>query len=351
MKPFKSITGIVKRFLMVSLFPVFSLFLWFQVFQMFQGSLYARDESGIHKTFNDKKAIQLQTFSGECIIKKSSSSRLELRFIPSSGTGFEPEFKEQGDTLIAKEKFHLSGDSTWNLFVPENFSIQFQSISGNFTAEGIKGNISATTVSGNISARDCQGEISLKCVSGGLEVKNLSGTINLTAVSGDLEINDLSGEIRIKAVSGDIDANRLEGSVSMKCPAGDINIKEAKASFEIKTASGDIDAKSIIITKSSSFTAASGSIYVGLAKSAGHDLTLESASGDSVLNYNGNPITGYFEFKAATDQGDIISPFPFQKEEEIEKWGKKYSIKSFKKEGTPKISIYTASGKAELKIK
>jgi hypothetical protein len=97
---------------------------------------------------------------------------------------------------------------------------------------------------------------------------------------------------------------------------------------------------------------ASGSLYVSLAQSADYDLTLDSASGDAVLNYNGHPIEGYFEFKASRDGGEIIAPFPFEKEEEREKWGKTYVIKSFKRVvEIPKIYIYTAAGKAVLKEK
>jgi DUF4097 and DUF4098 domain-containing protein YvlB len=320
---------------------------------LFLAGLYAYGEHEIRKTFKNKKVVQLNTFSGDCVVKKASGSEVEILFIHSySTTSFEPRFEEDGDKLIIKEKFHLSGsgDSTWNISVPDKTTVLFQTISGNFTAEGVRGSITANTVSGDIAARDCQGELNLTCVSGELNMKNLSGDINLTGVSSNLELRDLSGEIRVNTASGDIKAERLDGSILVKCPSGDIEIRDAKGSIEVKAASGDINAEGIIITKESSFKVASGDVYVGLAKSAEQNLSLECASGDAILNYNGNPIEGYFEFKAIADRGDIISPYPFEKEEEEEKWGKKYLIKSFKRElDIPKIRIYTASGKAELR--
>ncbi|MGD2086687.1 MAG: DUF4097 family beta strand repeat-containing protein [Candidatus Aminicenantes bacterium] len=322
---------------------------------LFLAGLYAYGEHEIRKTFKNKKVVQLNTFSGDCVVKKASGSEVEILFIHSySNDRFEPRFEEEDDKLILKEKFHLSGsgDSTWNISVPDKTTVLFQSISGNFTAEGVRGDITASTVSGDLAARDCQGELNLKSVSGELDIRNLSGNIDLIGFSSDLEIRDMSGEIRVKTASGDIKAERLDGSVLVKCSSGDIEIKDAKGSIEVKASSGDIHAEGIIITKESSFKVASGDVYVGLAKSAEQNLSLECASGDAILNYNGNPIEGYFEFKAIADRGDIISPFPFDKEEEEEKWGKKYLIKSFKQGlDVPKIRIYTANGKAELRKK
>jgi DUF4097 and DUF4098 domain-containing protein YvlB len=316
---------------------------------------YAHGEHEIRKTFKNIKVVQLNTFSGDCVVKKASGSEVEILFIHSYSTArFEPRFEEDGDKLILKEKFHLSGsgDSTWNISVPDKTTVLFQSISGNFTAEGVKGDINASTVSGDLAARDCKGEVNLKSISGELDVKNLSGNINVTGVSSSLEIKDLSGEIRMTTASGDIKAERLDGSILVKCPSGDIEIKDAKGGIEVKAASGDIHAEGIIITKESSFKVASGDIYVELAKSAEQNLSLECASGDAILNYNGNPIEGYFEFKTIADRGDIVSPFPFDKEEEEEKWGKKYLIKSFKRGlDVPKIRIYTATGTAKLREK
>jgi len=318
-----------------------------------KGSLYA-EEQEILKTFKNKTKVTIETFSGNCIVKKGSGNEIIVRFVHTyPDTGFKPKFLEEGSTLVLKElRLSGSGSSTWYLTVPEKTGIKFKSISGHFSVAGLKSNINAKTVSGDINARDCQGELSLASVSGDMDVENLSGKVNIKSVSSDLEVKNLSGEVQVKSASGDIEAEALEGAIVVKVASGDIEINNSQGSFEVKTASGDISAVNIIIKKESRFKVASGDVYVKLAKSASHDLTLASASGDAVLNYNGNPIEGYFEFKAIEDSGKIISPFAFDKEEEEEKWGKTYLIKSFKrKSNTPKILIHTASGKAVLKEK
>ncbi|UCD37294.1 MAG: DUF4097 family beta strand repeat protein, partial [Fidelibacterota bacterium] len=136
----------------------------------------------------------------------------------------------------------------------------------------------------------------------------------------------------------------------------DIDINNASGRFEVDNASGDIEAKSVTIEDDSNFDTASGDVLVSLAKSSEYDLELDAASGDVVLDYNGNPVTGYFEFTARMDRGRIVSPFKFDTEEEYEPgWGDRgrlvtYMRKSFT-EGSdePVIRLATASGTAELK--
>ncbi len=339
----------MKKLKAVILFSVFFGALFFV-----EADLYA-GEREILETFKNITMVKLETFSGDCVVKKGTGSEVKVRYVYGDfGTGDKPKFKQEGSTLVLKEKLHLSGsgDSTWYLTVPGKTAIKFKSLSGNFSVEGLKSKISVETVSGDVEAGNCSGDIYLSSISGDFEVENLSGNVRVKSVSSDLEVKKLSGEVHVKSVSGEIEAEELEGAIVLKVASGDIDINDSRGHFDVKTASGDISASNIIIKGESRFKVASGDVDVKLGKSSAHDLTLASASGDAVLNYNGNPIEGYFEFKALDDGGKIFSPFAFDREEEEEKWGKKYLIKSFKrKSGTPKILIYTASGKAVLKEK
>jgi DUF4097 and DUF4098 domain-containing protein YvlB len=315
----------------------------------------AREEKEIRRSFTGKKMVQLNTMSGDCIIKGSTGDELKVRFVHTySNTNFEPQFKEEGTTLILKEKFRLSGsgNSVWYLVVPEGTEIKVSSISGDISIKNTAGKLNATTVSGDVKASDCKGTLEFKSASGDVDVENMSGDVTVRGASSDLKVKQLKGNIEVKTASGDVDAIDLEGDMVIKSPSGDIEIKNAAGTFNIKTASGEIHATDIQIKNESFFKTASGDIQVTLAKSATKDLHMDTASGDVTLNYNGNPIEGYFEFKVDAKRGDIIAPFPFEKEEEIQQWGKKYLIKGFKREiDIPKIYISTASGTAILKEK
>jgi len=120
---------------------------------------------------------------------------------------------------------------------------------------------------------------------------------------------------------------------------------DAKDLVEFELVSGDC----IIKKGESSFTTASGSVYIRLSESLAYDTKLTSASGNATLDYNGNNISGTFEFVARVKKGEIISPIKFDKEEIFTKNGKEYYRKSFTKGNkTPEIKIETSTGKAEL---
>lgn len=337
------------------LYTVIILLLCAGPLALVDGNAYAQDKQ-IRKTFKNISSVHVSTMNGDCVIKKGNGSDVEVMFEHTySNLAFEPQFLIEGEgTLVLKEKFRLKGDgeSTWTVFVPQKTDIRFSSIGGSFSVVGLDSNISAKTVSGDVTTKNCHGQLTLSSISGNMEVEDLSGKIDLKCISNDLKVQKLAGDVRITVGSGDLDASQLEGTIAIKAPSGDVTLDDAKGVFKVKTASGDIIAKNITITKPSYFKVASGEVNVTLGQPLDFDLTLDSASGDAVLNYNGHPIEGYFQFKAESGRGEIICPFPFDKEEEQEKWGKTYLIKSVKRVvEIPKVYIYTATGKAVLKEK
>ncbi len=305
----------------------------------------------IKKTFKNIKEVKFKGMSSDCVVKgvKGNEVIVYLEYT-SDNDYFKPQIKEDNGTLILKDRWHGGEECVWTITVPPKTAVKLSSVSGDFSIEGLESEIDAKTVSGDITARDCKGEVRLNSTSGEFEVKNLEGEIDLDGASSDMKAEKLSGDIEIQTASGDIEAVAFKGEISLKAASGDIEIEQAKGEFKVQTASGDINASDISIENESQFKVASGDVEVTLTESVAHDLTLASASGDAVLDYNGNPIKGWFEFTALVEDGMIISPFKFDKEEIEEKWGKKYAVKSFKKgSDTPKIYIKTASGKAVLK--
>ncbi len=280
----------------------------------------ATERQEITKTFNRKESIDMRFVSGDCHIKKGSSDKIQVHLVYriNPPDAFEPEFKEKSDKLVLKEHFHgsSSGSSTWTLTVPDGIEIQFKSASGDFEITDLKCEIKVNTASGDVS------------------IENSGQEFDVNTASGDVTIDNSKGEFDINTASGEISGSKVTGE------------------FSFNTASGDIDGKEILIEEESSFNAASGDVYVELAKNSVYDLKISSASGDAILNYNGNTIEGYFEFIAKVRNGRIKSPFKFEKEEEFYRNDQLYARKSFTKgKDTPRIYISTASGKAELREK
>jgi DUF4097 and DUF4098 domain-containing protein YvlB len=305
----------------------------------------------IKKTFKNIKEVRFKGMNSDCVVKKAAGNEVTVHLVYRSDSDyFKPQIKADDGTLVLRDMWHDGEECVWTITVPSKTAVKLSSVSGDFSIEGLDSDIDAKTVSGDMTAADCKGAVRLTSASGEFEVKNLEGKISLDGASSDMKAEKLAGEIDIQTASGDIEAIGFNGEISLKAASGDIEIEEAKGEFKVKTASGDINASDISIQKESQFKVASGDVEIILAESAAHDLTLASASGDAVLDYNGNPIKGWFELTALVDDGMIISPFKFDKEEIEEKWGKRYAVKSFKKESdSPKIYIKTATGKAVLK--
>jgi DUF4097 and DUF4098 domain-containing protein YvlB len=305
------------------------------VLSVFLVGAYAGEKQEIRKSFEAYKTVKLALVSGDCAIEADDQKGIELSVVHTyDSKKYEVVVDKKEGVLILKEKFNGSGsgDSMWNLSVPRNTEIIFSSASGDGDIKGLtKG-------------------LTFKSASGDLECGNIKGNVTVSTASGDLEIKNITGDITVKTASGDIEGGNLKGKMTVKSASGDIELNGLTGSINVRTASGEIELDGLVITGDSSIKTASGEIEVKLEKGNEHNLTLVTASGDVVLDYNGNPLKGMFEFSARKSSGEIISPVKFQKKEETKHHGQKYVVKSFSIGGnSPKIILKTASGTVELK--
>lgn len=291
----------------------------------------------IHKEFDGVKSVKLSTVSGDCIIKSHRSDKVIVDLVyevdPEDAIDFK--FDERRGKLVIKERWHGSSSSShviWTLTVPEEAEIDFSTASGDIEVTGPIGEIEASTASGDI------------------ELDNVSGEVDVSTASGDVTIIKGDGEMNISTASGDVEGAEIKGEMEISTASGEIEIADSRGLFELSCASGEITADNIAVEGASSFSTASGSVKVVLAETSEHDLSLSAASGDVTLDYNGNPVVGYFEFEARKRRASIKCPFDFDDEEEFEKWDQMYVRKSFTRKGdNPAIYLSTASGKIVLK--
>ncbi len=308
----------------------------------------------VNKTFSFKEKIKISTVSGNCKIKEGTTNDIQVHLLYTySDDCFEYIFKEESNYLRIAEDFHgnnCHGKSEWTITVPSNVSIKFNSASGDLVLNKVDNSVYANTASGDIVVKNVGSEIDITTASGDIVLENINGNSEITSASGDVIASSCKDGLSISTASGNIRTQDIHGNIEITTASGDLDISNAIGKFTLKAASGKVNAENIELTEESYFTSASGDVNVILAKSAEHSLKISSASGNSVLDYNGNEIKGYFEFSARVDKGDIISPIKFDKEEVIEKSGKDYDLKSFTAgSNSPKIIIKTASGNAQLK--
>lgn len=252
------------------------------------------------KTFDKKSRIKISTVSGDCIVKKGTSDRIEVEVVNSytPEDNFEAEFDESGKTLHLAEHLYgnTRGNATWTISAPDGIKIEFSTASGQLTINDLQGDFEASTA------------------------------------SGEIEIDNCGGEFHLSSASGDISASNCTGV------------------FDLSTASGEVTASSVTLEEAGSFSTASGTAEVRLSKTPEFDLSVSSASGSAIVDYGGSPIKGTFEFTAKKHDGEIDAPYAFDREEEFRRYGDRYILKSFTKEtDSPLIKISTASGEAILK--
>ena len=275
----------------------------------------SRDE--ITRTFTGIKTVKIETVSGDCHISQATGDEVEVRVTDHYRPYgvFEPVFRDRGKTLYLREELDgsCSGGSDWNLIVPKGTEVKFSSASGSLEVEDFEGEISLSTASGDAAIRSCFGEFEFSTASGNVYMTNCKGDINASTASGDVELD--------------------------KC----------KGYFDCSTASGRVEAHGVALEGEGSFTTASGSVEVVLVTTPEYDLTVSSASGRAMLDYNGNPLKGSFEFTARVHKGDIISPIDFVHEREYERYDQVYVEKTFSRGESPLITLGTASGRVVLR--
>lgn len=285
---------------------------------VFSLNLYAKGDKDIQKKYTGKKEIKVKLVLGDCYLKKSSDNSIHVHLVHSyDDDNFEPIFKEKGKSIYLREKFHGNnpgGHSKWTIAVPEGMEIDFESATGDFYAEGIsKAEIDGSTGTGDIEIKDSEGEFDLNTGTGYVEVAGSKG---------DFDLNSGTGKVKIENSKGNFDAN---------------------------SGTGDVKANNITIEEEGDFNSGTGDVEITLPKGENYDLSINSGTGDAVLNMDGQPIEGYFEFTANARSGRISSPVNFDKEEEYLEGDNEYLRKSFTKgKKTPRFFISTGTGKAKL---
>ena len=274
-----------------------------------------RDE--VSRTFSGIKVIKIETVSGDCHISQGTGDDVEVRVVSHYRPydAFEPIFRDRGKTLYLREELDgsCSGGSDWNLIVPKGTRIKFSSASGSLEAVDFDGEIATSVASGDAAVHHCTGEFEFSSASGDIYMRNCEGDFNTSTASGDIELEDCRGLFDCSTASGTVEANRVE------------------------------------LNAEGSFSTASGHVEVVVAKTPEYDLNVSAASGRAILDYNGNPLKGSFEFTARARKGRIDSPFDFEHEREYERYNQLYVEKTFNRGESPLITLGTASGRVVLK--
>jgi len=296
----------------------------------------------VEKTYTGIKSIRLTTASGNGTIKKSNTNevKVHLRYTYDKDV-YTPSFEQKGDRLTIEEDFKRSrwsrGYSEWTLEVPDGIELDFKTGSGNIEVMGVNIEIRSNTGSGNIEIEEVTGEVRANTGSGNITFSQVEGSLDANTGSGSIRLDRTKGDANLNTGSGNIRSNGIEGELSMN------------------TGSGNIDVIDAIITGASSFNTGSGNAEVSLGGSLDYDMSVSTGSGDAILDFNGQEISGEFIMRAS-DKDDIRAPFSFDEAYEDERGGNygRRGRNGYVKEAKVgskdiQIKISTGSGRAVVK--
>ncbi|OGU55523.1 MAG: hypothetical protein A2V66_07145 [Ignavibacteria bacterium RBG_13_36_8] len=244
---------------------------------------------------------------------------------------------ESSNSLDLEEEFddkNPKGESFWEIKVPDDLKIDFQSATGSFIMSGIKVDLEGSSGTGN------------------LEVENCSGIFDMNSGTGMVTMKSSKGEFKLNSGTGNVVSISSSGDFDLNSGTGDVKLNDVKGEFSLNSGTGDVEADGIAVDRRSKFNSGTGDVYILLNNNPNDDIELSSGTGSAVLNMNGLPLKGLYVFKTKADDGRIICPVDFDEEEEYWRNGELYEIKSFVK-GTdsPEIKISTGTGTAELSLK
>ncbi|MGB8941376.1 MAG: DUF4097 family beta strand repeat-containing protein [Streptomyces sp.] len=164
------------------------------------------------------------------------------------------------------------------IHVPTGSSLHGQGMAADFLGVGELGDCQLSTGLGHIRL-DRTGSLRLTASLGTVTVGHAAGSVETTADRGDTHLGEVEGTVTVRAKGeGDISVREAHGTARLHAENGDVRVGLAHAAVDVRTRQGDIHVGEMA---RESLVAATtfGSIRIGVARTSGARLFLESTAG------------------------------------------------------------------------
>lgn len=245
----------------------------------------AQAQIQIKQSFQGIRLIYMMPPKGDCRIQISPGTRVTIALETHYDGDDVPaySFLQQGDTLTIRETYHPAsvrgGMPVWTLQIPMGTQVSYKTGAGSISVMGLSANLELNTGKGNI------------------------------------DIHDFSGSVFGSTGHGNIELRRSNGMVDLHTGTGNILLSASRGTLKANTGRGHIDGENLHVDGPGTFLASSGDCRISLEETPAADLTLSSASGSAVLNYNGHLMQGEITFHVGKGV-KIASPFVFERTRE-----------------------------------
>lgn len=117
-------------------------------------------------------------------------------------------FRHEGDLI------HLSCNDDLSLRLPKGANISIQKIGGDSSIRGVVGGVQLGEIFGDLSIRDVN-HLVVETVHGDLSLRGAKGNVSAKQVHGDASIRDVMGNVSLDSVADDVALRDVKGNVNV----------------------------------------------------------------------------------------------------------------------------------------
>jgi DUF4097 and DUF4098 domain-containing protein YvlB len=211
-------------------------------------------------TFDARGTVSVSCPGGAVVVTGSDRNEIKVRARTENGA---IRFTSSGQrATLEPAQGRGCSDGRFEITVPIGARVSASSWSGSVSVRGVHGDVDTHTQSADIDLRDV----------GRLDLETLSGDVTIQGVKGDAMIHTVSGDVSLTGARGDVEAETVSGDLELQ----DIVAKQVRT----HTTSGDVDFSGQILDAGRyEFNTHSGEIRLELPPDVGAQLSISTFSG------------------------------------------------------------------------
>lgn len=232
----------------------------------YQGNEYRQGGARIDTTFtfSSDGSIDLSSFNGDIIVTGWNRNQARVRASTDRGS---LQWRLTSSRISIESDMYRgrSGESTYELTVPEGTRVVLRSMNGSLTVRGVKGRADLHTNNGDVEVTDAVGSVEAVTLSGNATVKGVRGDVEATSLSGIVTVSDVLGR-----------------SVNAESTSGSIQLSNVTASdIDVSTVAGEVDFSGPLDPRGRySFVSHSGSVTMIVPASTSARFSIETFNGE-----------------------------------------------------------------------
>jgi DUF4097 and DUF4098 domain-containing protein YvlB len=214
--------------------------------------------------FSRDGTVDLTSFSGDIIVTGWNRNQARVRASTERGS---LRWRLSGARISVEAEIYRgrSGESAYEVTVPEGTRVILRSMNGSLAVRGVKGAVDLHTNNGDVEVADAVGRVEMVTLSGDATATRVRGDVDATSLNGTVSVTDVQGRsVSTESTSGNIQLNNVDAS----------DIDASTVSGEVRFA-GPLDPKGRY-----SFASHSGSVTLNVPASTSARFSVETFSGE-----------------------------------------------------------------------